>query len=200
MAGLALACYLTFLALGFGLRTVVHLRRTGASGFSGISGRPGSPEWFGGVLFAVALVLGLAAPILDLVGALEPLSALDHAWIAALGIGFYVLGLVATLVAQFAMGDAWRIGVDEEERTTLVTEGPFALARNPIFTAMLTAAGGLTLMVPNLVALAGFFLLMAAIELQVRLVEEPYLRRTHGADFEQYAARTGRFLPGVGRL
>lgn len=36
--------------------------------------------------------------------------------------------------------------------------------------------------------------------MQVRLVEEPYLLRAHGHDHRAYAARTGRFLPGVGRL
>lgn len=36
--------------------------------------------------------------------------------------------------------------------------------------------------------------------LQVRLVEEPYLLRTHGEVYRDWAARTGRFLPGVGRL
>jgi protein-S-isoprenylcysteine O-methyltransferase Ste14 len=54
-------------------------------------------------------------------------------------------------------------------------------------------------MVPNVVAFAGFGALVLALEIQVRLVEEPYLRRTHGAAYERYAARTGRFAPRVGR-
>ena len=33
----------------------------------------------------------------------------------------------------------------------------------------------------------------------VRAVEEPYLRSAHGPDFDAYVARTGRFLPAVGR-
>lgn len=37
---------------------------------------------------------------------------------------------------------------------------------------------------------------VAAGQLQVRAAEEPYLLRTHGDD----AARTGRFVPGIGRL
>jgi protein-S-isoprenylcysteine O-methyltransferase Ste14 len=40
---------------------------------------------------------------------------------------------------------------------------------------------------------------LAALQLQVRLVEEPYLRRVHKDVWEQYAARTGRFLPWIGR-
>jgi protein-S-isoprenylcysteine O-methyltransferase Ste14 len=40
----------------------------------------------------------------------------------------------------------------------------------------------------------------ASVQVQVRLVEEPYLLRVHGDAYRAYAARTGRFVPGVGRL
>ncbi|MGC4763322.1 hypothetical protein ACLQ20_10755 [Micromonospora sp. DT46] len=41
--------------------------------------------------------------------------------------------------------------------------------------------------------------LVASVQVQVRAVEEPYLIRTHGATYLMYAARTGRFWPGLGR-
>ena len=111
-----------------------------------------------------------------------------------------VYGLAATLYAQLAMGESWRVGVDESERTDLVTAGPFAVVRNPIFAAMIPTSLGLTLMVPNVVAFIGFAALVLALEIQVRLVEEPYLRAAHGQAYTSYAARTGRFAPGVGRM
>jgi hypothetical protein len=43
-------------------------------------------------------------------------------------------------------------------------------------------------------------LLVVALELQTRLIEEPYLSRIHGEQDADYAARVGRFLPGIGRL
>jgi hypothetical protein len=52
-------------------------------------------------------------------------------------------------------------------------------------------------MVPNPVALAGFVTLLVALQLQVRVVEEPYLRSLHGAADARCASVTGRFLPGV---
>ena len=200
MAGWALAFYLTFLALAFGVRTVVHLRRTGSSGFQGVSGRPGSAEWVGGVLFAVAVVLGLLAPVLDLVGVLDPVDALDGEVGHAAGAGLFFGGFFTTLAAQAAMGDSWRIGVDESERTELVTSGPFALVRNPIFAGMIPVALGLALMVPNVVAVLAFVALVVALEIQTRLVEEPYLLRAHGEAYRSYASRAGRFFPWVGRL
>ncbi|MCM0673586.1 isoprenylcysteine carboxylmethyltransferase family protein [Micromonospora phytophila] len=111
-----------------------------------------------------------------------------------------VTGTAATLAAQLAMGTSWRIGVDPSERTELVTDGAFALARNPIFTAMAASTLGLTLMVPNAVALAALLVLVVALQLQVRAVEEPYLIATHGDDYRRYAARVGRFVPRIGRL
>ena len=200
MAAAALVAYAIYLALAFGLRTVIQIRRTGSSGFKGVSGRPGSAEWSAGVLFVVALIVGAAAPVLALVDAVEPIDALDTTAAHVAGVVLFLVGLAATLAAQVAMGESWRIGVDEAERTDLVTDGPFALVRNPIFAAMLPTSLGLALMVPSWVALAGLAALFAALELQVRVVEEPYLQRAHGQTYAEYAGRVGRFLPGVGRL
>jgi hypothetical protein len=45
-----------------------------------------------------------------------------------------------------------------------------------------------------------FIALVTGLELQVCFVEEPYLRRTHGSAYLRYAARAGRFIPGVGTI
>jgi protein-S-isoprenylcysteine O-methyltransferase Ste14 len=200
MATVALVAYGVYGALAFGARSLLQKRRTGSTGFRGISGRVGSAEWLAGVLFAVAIAIGVAAPVLALADVVDPIAALDTRAVHITGIAVFALGLAATLAAQIAMGDSWRIGVDQEERTALVTSGPFALARNPIFAAMLPTALGLALMVPSWVAFVGVVALVVALELQVRVVEEPYLRRTHGAAYDAYASRVGRFVPGVGKL
>jgi protein-S-isoprenylcysteine O-methyltransferase Ste14 len=199
MSVTALVLFAVYLLVAFVVRTWLQVRRTGDSGWRGISGRPGTPEWWAGILFGVALVAGVLGPITALLG-LGPVDALTAAVVQVTGTVFAVIGVVATFLTQVAMGTNWRIGVDETERTTLVTTGPFGLVRNPIFTAMAFTGLGLALMVPNVVALTGFVLLLVALHLQVRVVEEPYLRRAHGAAYASYAASTGRFLPGIGRL
>ena len=113
MARLALALFILYLALAVGARMALQKRRTGSSGFRGISGRPGSVEWFGRLLFACVLGPGLAAPVLDLAGVVEPVAALDGRAGHAAGIVLYGLGLAGTLDAQSAMGRSWRIGVEE---------------------------------------------------------------------------------------
>ena len=72
----ALGGYAFFLLLAFGLRSAVHYRRTGSTGFVGFSGAIGSAEWWGGVLFALSVVAGGAAPILQLAGVLSPTEAM----------------------------------------------------------------------------------------------------------------------------
>jgi protein-S-isoprenylcysteine O-methyltransferase Ste14 len=192
----ALVVYAVWFALTFGLRTVIQWRHTGSSGFKALGGRPGSLEWIAGVLFTVALVVGVAGPVADLAG-LEPLT--DAAWLAWLGLAVAVFGVGLTLAAQISMGDSWRIGVDETERTDMVTDGAFAIVRNPIFSAMLVTAVGLTAMVPNVVSVVGLVALVVALELQVRVVEEPYLATVHGESYEQYRRRVGRFVPRFDR-
>jgi protein-S-isoprenylcysteine O-methyltransferase Ste14 len=199
MSVTALVLFAVYLLIAFVVRTWLQLRRTGDSGWRGISGRPGTPEWWAGILFAIALVAGVLGPVTALLG-LNPLDAITATAVQVTGTVLAVAGVLATFLTQVAMGANWRIGVDETERTDLVTTGPFALVRNPIFTAMAFTGLGLALMVPNVVALTGFVLLLVALHLQVRVVEEPYLRQAHGDIYAQYAASTGRFLPRLGRL
>jgi protein-S-isoprenylcysteine O-methyltransferase Ste14 len=200
MATLALVFYAFAVLLVFGVRILIQVRRTGSTGFSGLPGRPGSAEWVAGVGFGSALVLGATAPVLALTDVVEPIAALDTTTVHAVGIVFAVFGLLATFYAQVAMGASWRIGVDYEEHTRLVTAGLFALVRNPIYSAMLPTALGLALMVPSPVALAALVGLAIALELQVRVVEEPHLLQEHGDEYAAYAAQVGRFVPGIGRL
>lgn len=154
----------------------------------------------GGSLFAIAVALCVAGTALQLAGALSSVRALDGEGATILGVVLAALGIAIISSAQLAMGDAWRIGVDPAERTELVTHGPFSLVRNPIYAAMIPSFIGIALLAPNAVTVAGTILLMAALELQTRLIEEPYLSRVHGQRYAVYAARVGRFVPGLGRL
>jgi protein-S-isoprenylcysteine O-methyltransferase Ste14 len=47
---------------------------------------------------------------------------------------------------------------------------------------------------------AGLVLAIAALELLVRRVEEPYLRDKHGAAYRDCTASVGRLVPGVGLI
>jgi len=202
MALVALAAWLLYLSLAFGYRTYAQIRATGHSGFVGFSKNRSAAERIAGVLFAVALALGFLAPIMGLAlsGHLMFAATASSIVTAAVGGALFVVGLGMTLVAQFAMGSSWRIGVDSAEQTELVVGGLFTVVRNPIFSAMALVGVGLYLLFPSWLAAAGLFALALALELQVRCVEEPHLIRTHGEAYLRYARSTGRFVPGMGLL
>ncbi|MEV0667369.1 methyltransferase family protein [Actinomadura luteofluorescens] len=199
MAVTALVIYLVWAVLAFGLRTFLQWRRTGDTGFRGGGLGKGTVQWWARVLFTGALLIGAAGPIAALAG-LPAFTVLDNTAVHAAGTALALAGVAGTLAAQTSMGNSWRIGVEEDERTELVTGGAFTLARNPIFTTMIVTAAGLAAMVPNAIALFGLVVTVAAVQMQVRAVEEPYLLHTHGDAYAAYAAEVGRFLPGVGRL
>ncbi|HEY3355406.1 MAG TPA: isoprenylcysteine carboxylmethyltransferase family protein [Polyangia bacterium] len=118
--------------------------------------------------------------------------------LAALGWFAMAAGLVVTLIAQRDMGASWRIGIDARP-TALVTGGLFGRVRNPIFSSMLLSAAGTVLLTPCPGTLAAWAAFVVVIAVQVRF-EERHLLALHGDAYRAYAARVGRFVPGVGRL
>jgi protein-S-isoprenylcysteine O-methyltransferase Ste14 len=196
---MAVVLFSVFGVLGFGWRSWLQYRRTGSTGLRGIRAG-GLLEYLAGGGFVVALIVAASAAIMQETGVIEPVRVLTVVWVQTVGIVIATAGIAATVYAQLEMGDSWRVGVDQRETTTLVHTGVFGRIRNPIYTSMFTFGIGIALVTPNLVACAGLILLIASIQLQVRRVEEPYLLRTHGDAYRTYAARVGRFIPGVGLM
>jgi protein-S-isoprenylcysteine O-methyltransferase Ste14 len=188
------------LVLTFFVRVVISLRQTGTTGLIGLRPGAGPVEALSGVFFVGGIVLGALSPILVLRDELGTIDVLESDAIQALGVVIAALGGLAIFGAQLGMGASWRIGVSDDQGTELITSGWFSVVRNPIYTSMIAAWIGFALMVPTWVGLAAAIVAMIGLEMQVRLVEEPYLLRAHGDEFRAYAARVGRFLPGIGGL
>ena len=91
------------------------------------------------------------------------------------------------------MKDSWRIGIDHEKKSELVTTGLFSVSRNPIFFGMLLSLVGLFLCLPTLftsIFLVSGYLL---IQIQIRL-EEDYLRKEHGELYLTYLSKVRRLI------
>ena len=198
----AFGLYVSAIVVLLGIRTWRQYRTTGASGFNGFRER-GVAARVAGIAFVLAVLSGVVSPLL------AALHVLGIVWASPprlLGVGFLVGalatadGVVLAARAQQTMGASWRIGVDATERTELVTHGVFTTIRNPIFTALILIQAGTALMYPTGLSLLGLGVMILACELQVRLVEEPYLCRTHPLDYPNYARHTGRFVPTLGRI
>lgn len=190
-----------FVGVGFGWRIWLQWRRFGHSGLALFRSGRLAQHLRETSLFAVALLLGFqvvaagAAP--DRVARLAPLAAFGG---FGYGLGYLLAfgGLALMVRAQLEMGASWRIGVDERSRPGLVTHGLYARTRNPIYLAMFLAFAGLVLLLPTWTTFGALIGALLAVRQQVR-EEEAYLLRTYGDEFRRYAARVGRFVPGLGR-
>ena len=95
------------------------------------------------------------------------------------------------------MGTAWRIGVDEDEETDLITHGLYSYVRNPIYTGVILFGLGLLFFIPHVYMLLALYLGYLSIELHVRYTEEPYLILLHGSIYENYAKKVNRYVPKI---
>ncbi len=142
-----------------------------------------------GLQFALLIALALA-PASDLwvVGtAVLVLGLLLLAAGAAVAIGG-VLGLGASLTASPV----------PKSQAALVTGGLYGFVRHPIYTGLLLGGLGLTAIKASWWHIALWLALLVLLSAKARW-EERMLVRAH-PDYLEYGARTGRFIPGLGRL
>jgi protein-S-isoprenylcysteine O-methyltransferase Ste14 len=113
-----------------------------------------------------------------------------------------VLALMAATIALFvasarAMGRNWAIVARTREDHQLVTWGPFAVIRNPIYTALFIWILTMALALGHWRGLiVGVPLYWIGTWMRVTR-EEKLLRAQFGAAYDAYAARVKRFVPGL---
>ena len=173
-------------------RMWLQRRSTGDSGFRLSLDRPLRDRIVSSLIGGGALVAVVGAVRWARSGRADPPTA-------KAGLALMDAAFAGTLKSQSDMGRSWRIGVDSQERTDLVTTGVFSWSRNPIYACMVAFAAGLTAAAPDPVTAIGAAVLTLGVQLQARVVEEPYLLRMHGDAYRSYMGRVGRFLPGLGR-
>lgn len=189
-----LALFALFHALVW-LRLALHRRRTGRSGNFLRAGR--TP-------FARLRALGFQLLVITtwiqcLRAAAGRIEIAPEAWLRALGLVLGAGGTLLMFVAQLQLGESWRIGIEEAARPGLVARGMYRWSRNPIFLWMIVSWIGLALLLFDPVVGSVALLLALGVRTQVR-EEERWLCESYGAGYREYAARVGRFLPGIGRL
>ncbi len=108
--------------LTLGVRVAIQLRRTGRTGLIGLRVGAGVADWGERLPFVAGNGrTGAASPVLVLGDQLEPIDALDIGGSPIILLA--AAGGLAVFAAQLGMGESWRIGVSDEERTDLVTGG-----------------------------------------------------------------------------
>lgn len=127
---------------------------------------------------------------------LDPLSP------RALATAFVVLLIMLAVAGLFhwssvAMGRNWALVARTRGDASLVTNGPFAYVRNPIYVAL-----GL-FMIAVAIAYGHSRMLIIALPLYALAtwmrvaLEEKVLRAAFGDEYDAYAKRVKRFLPGL---
>ena len=191
-----------FYGLAFFWRSYVTWRTTGinpyrlarANGLDGFLARLYRLVSLGVVVSVLFYSLGSA----DWYDYLGRLVWLEGAGVTTVGVVLLVIALFWVLLAQAQMGTSWRIGIDEDHETTLVTHGVFRFSRNPIFLGMRGNLLGLFLVMPNALTLTLWLLGDVAIQMQVFL-EEAHLYQQHGPIYRHYQAATPRYLGVPGK-
>jgi protein-S-isoprenylcysteine O-methyltransferase Ste14 len=122
-----------------------------------------------------------------------PIQQLDSLTIKYIGLGFLGFALLWTIIAQGHMKNSWRIGIDTETKTELITTGLFGYSRNPIFFGMIISLVGLFFATPN--ALTALFLILGYILIQIQIrLEEEFLTNEHGQNYLTFKQKVRRLI------
>jgi protein-S-isoprenylcysteine O-methyltransferase Ste14 len=128
---------------------------------------------------------GLRSVVLDLH---RPLH-----WAGLIGLALGTV-LLAACILEFARSGRGTLSPVDPPRV-LVIRGPYRYVRNPMYLGVSLILLGEVLLTGSR-ALFGYWVIwLAAVNLFVRGVEEPGLRRQFGASYERYTAAVRRWLP-----
>ncbi|MFI5218979.1 MAG: methyltransferase family protein [Bacteroidia bacterium] len=160
---------------------------------------PGTDNAYGLIGFYTKLIFLLIALVLIIFVFLPswyqyliPISYLQSEMMQETGLTVLAIVFVWILFAQNEMQSSWRIGIDFRHKTKLITTGLFRYSRNPIFLGLIVTMLSLFLVLPNAITLIVFIVSFVLINIQIRL-EEDFLRKTFGKDYEDYCKKVRRW-------
>lgn len=113
------------------------------------------------------------------------------------GLALYVMGFALMAWALITLGRTYQLGGSAPRAAdTIVTAGPYALVRHPMYLAALSIALGLACMIQSLAYLAVFIIYLALI-LPLIPHEERSLRDAYGDAYASYQRKVGALIPGL---
>lgn len=136
---------------------------------------------------AAAAVLVLIR--VDRVGGLEVRSVV----VGAIGTVIFATGLVVAIWARVILGRNWGMPTTQRLEPELITAGPYAVVRHPIYTGILLGVLGTGLVI-NFIGL-GIAVIVGAYFVWAATVEERNLTETFPSAYPAYRARTKMLIP-----
>lgn len=126
--------------------------------------------------------------IINLVG-----SFTDNFIVHFIGILFSFIGVMVFIQAMVSMKTSWRVGIDKNTKTSLVTYGIYKYSRNPAFVGFDIMFVGLFLTYPNFLILVLLMLNVFAIH-RLILQEEKHLQSMFNEEYISYCKKTPRYF------
>lgn len=124
-----------------------------------------------------------------------PLS--HHLLLAYTGLGIIVLGMILRFVAIRSLGRFFTVAVSIQSDHTLKTDGLYRYLRHPSYLGMLLSFIGFGISLNNWVSLFVIAVLIFwALNFRIK-IEEQVLLNQFGKEYEDYAQKTSRIIPGV---
>ncbi len=188
--------FLIYSTLVFAFRSYLLWKNTGINPITfnkGDDAHGYNGKVFGFISILEFIVISFYAFFPSLHKYLLPFWYLENEYLCILGWALLILSLIVVRLAQSNMKESWRIGIDEENKTELVTTGFFTFSRNPIFLGIMIANVGLFLVLSNAFTLLIIALSTISINTQIRL-EEAFLLQAHGAKYSKYKGEVNRWL------
>lgn len=115
------------------------------------------------------------------------------AFVRLLGFSAMTSGVIFFVRATMDMRDSWRVGVDETQKTSMITHGVYSISRNPAYVGFDFLFVGAVLSLPNVILAVCSAMVILLLHLQI-LEEERMLPYVFGHAYTQYKAKTPRYL------
>lgn len=114
--------------------------------------------------------------------------------IRIIGIVLGILGDIIFIISVLTMKESWRAGVSYEEKTDLITSGIYQISRNPAFLGFDLVYVGIGFMFFNPILVIISFLAIIMFHLQIKYVEEPFLKQVFKEQYFQYYQQVNRYI------
>lgn len=114
--------------------------------------------------------------------------------IRMVGILLGMMGDIIFIISVLTMKESWRAGVSYEEKTDLITDGIYQISRNPAFLGFDLVYTGMCFMFLNPVLVVISLLAIIMFHLQIKYVEEPFLKQEFKEQYLQYYQQVSRYI------
>jgi protein-S-isoprenylcysteine O-methyltransferase Ste14 len=115
-------------------------------------------------------------------------------WSFGIGTAVTVGGLLFAVWARQHLGSNWSSAVTIKQGHELITTGPYAVVRHPIYTGILAGMLGTAIALSQVRGFIAFVLIFLILWLKLR-IEEQWMRSQFGETYATYAHQTAALLP-----